>query len=168
MGITELRKARIAAGLCRDCGKVPPVIGNICGPCSWQRKARQVNRAQLLKAKGVCLQCKAPAMPDKTLCKQCMDIAADNARERRKKNKIAVVELYGDKCQECGESDIRCLTVDHINNDGNIDCAGKSKRITSNDFYAKLVKCPKRDDLKLLCANCHYKKDLSPWWYEED
>jgi hypothetical protein len=170
MDRNALRRERIANGLCRDCGNVPPRTGRkICLNCHVARTERQSRRAAKLKASGQCVQCRALAVEGKTLCQQCSDFAIESARHRRRENKLAVIERFGGKCSECGESDIRTLTIDHVNNDGNIECAGKSKRITSVEFYARLVKDARaRIDLKLLCFNCHAKKDLAPWWLKED
>ncbi len=171
MGIAKTRARRIAASLCRDCGGWPLAPAKvICVSCSDKRSARQAARAEKLKEIGICLQCKGKAEPSKTLCKQCSEIAIDDARHRRKRNKLVVIQYFGGKC-ECGESHVACLSVDHINNNGNIDCAGPNKRISSPQWYARLYKQINEGieltGLQLLCFNCHAKKDLAPWWIKE-
>jgi hypothetical protein len=94
-----------------------------------------------------------------------MKNVTDTGKIRRKKNKLFVIEKFGGKCCHCGESDPRTLTLDHTNNNGNVECAGKKKRIRSSDFYAKLIaENIERRDLQLLCFNCHAKKDLFYNW----
>lgn len=56
------------------------------------------------------------------------------------------------KCKECDETDIRVLTIDHINGDG----AEEKKKLGIGDgarFYAYLDKLELRDDLQVLCHN---------------
>ncbi|MGL6008047.1 MAG: hypothetical protein ACRC1D_01175 [Culicoidibacterales bacterium] len=171
---TKLRQERVRSGICRDCGKVPPIESKvICKSCSKKRNDFSREHKQKRKVNGLCTRCGKLHNRNKMLCENCNEKQIEDYRQRRKINKIKVVEYFGGKCCECGESDIRTLSVDHTENNGNVDCLGKNgKRIISPTWYARLVKMI--DDktissqkLQLLCFNCHAKKDLSPWWYND-
>lgn len=112
-----------------------------------------------------CVRCKRSHDRDAKWCKRCTEQQVAYAKERRRRNKLRVIAMFGGACQDCGEDDFRVLTIDHVNNDGHIDCAGPSKRIRPADHYARiLAKFDKwkrvDEDLQLLCFNCHAKKDL--------
>ena len=75
------------------------------------------------------------------------------------KNKITVMNAYGGSCVSCGISDVRYLTIDHLNNDGaeqrrNLGC-GKG-----TTMYRWLIKnlFPKNLGLQVLCYNCNCSK----------
>lgn len=68
--------------------------------------------------------------------------------------KIEVFEKYGNKCSNCGESNIEYLTMDHIKNDGN-----EHRREIGLQIYPWLKRnsYPK-DNFQILCFNCNYVK----------
>lgn len=76
-------------------------------------------------ASGVCMQCCKKHGTGKTICKPCSLRSVDAYRERRKQNKLLVIEYFGGKCLDCGISDIRVLTLHHVKGNGALDCAKK-------------------------------------------
>jgi hypothetical protein len=169
----DRRAGRVKAGLCRDCGINSHKINSpVCEACFIKRQDRQERRKQRLVIKNECLQCKNLTKNKRILCDDCNSIQVKNSRLLRKRNKEFIVNHFGGRCVECGENDIVCLTLDHIDNDGHLEeRKSNGKRINSVDWYRKLCKLivdgktlPRR--LQLLCYNCHAKKDLRPWWYE--
>lgn len=78
-------------------------------------------------------------------------------RKYRKNIRIKIFELLGNKCIRCGETDWRCLQVDHVNNDG----YNERKKIRGSWAYYKhileKIKLGSKD-YQLLCANCNWKK----------
>lgn len=83
------------------------------------------------------------------------------ARRNYLKAKIrALIAYSGGKleCKCCGEKDIRFLTLDHINNDGNKD------RKDGKGGYSYFVRLAKegfpRKDLQILCYNCNCGKRM--------
>ena len=168
------RKKRIEKGLCRDCGVRPPKENSkSCQHCFDVRQKATAEYKKKQIANGICVRCGKPNDREKVvLCTECNELAIEQFRQRRKINKLKVIEYFGGKCKQCGESDIRTLTLDHINNDGKNDCADKNgKRIISPTWYAKLIKQIDKNEvpenhLMLLCFNCHAKKDLKPWWFD--
>jgi hypothetical protein len=71
----------------------------------------------------------------------------------RRKLKIAVLNHYGDSCNECGEDNFYYLTIDHINNDGNID--RKNGLSSGHNFYHWLIKNNFPPQFRTLCFNCN-------------
>lgn len=83
-----------------------------------------------------------------------------NASRRRsnRRKKIAALHRYGGKCRCCGEEQWPFLTFQHINADG-----GKERRsngyIRGAEWYNELLNNPVRDDIEVLCWNCHASED---------
>ena len=173
--ILDARWKRIEAGLCRDCGLAPHENGRVvCDICheNRSRNGKKFKAAQI--AKGLCAKCgNINENTGKFLCNLCLAKQIERMRVRRKENKEFIINYFGGKCKECGEKDIRCLSLDHVNNDGYLDKKSSSgNRQVTPTWYAKLVKLIKSKkelprELQLLCFNCHAKKDLSPWWYDD-
>ena len=81
---------------------------------------------------------------------------------RNKKTKLEVFTHYGGnppKCSQCGITDIRVLTIDHINNDG----AKHRREIGSyagTSFYLWLRVHNYPEGYQVLCWNCNWIKRL--------
>lgn len=79
-----------------------------------------------------------------------------NERARIEKFKMRFVvfkEIYDGKCENCGNTVLEFLTLDHINNDG-----GKLRKEgqTSANLYRNILNSGKRDPtLRPLCSNCN-------------
>jgi len=75
-------------------------------------------------------------------------------RIRRFKEKIEVLKHYGGECVCCGETEIRFLTIDHI------DGGGTKQRndIRGTNFYYFLKKNNYPSGYQILCANCNMAK----------
>lgn len=170
----QLRYNRISVGICRDCGSEPFLEDKVvCQKCSDKRKIVSFNRHRRRLKEGECAVCGKTHDRKKTLCKECSDARIEEMRHKRKEIKIFIVNYFGNKCKECGEIDIRCLSLDHVNNDGYLDKkSSKGNRQVTPTWYAKLYKLIKNNkplprELQLLCFNCHAKKDLKPWWFDD-
>ena len=163
----RFRQSRIEAGLCRDCGLVPPIAGKVvCADCS---KKRSENGGKYRKNKifnGICSLCnKINDRPGKRLCSTCTELQVEKSKKRRRNVKLLVVAHFGGSCSICGENDLRCLCLHHVNEDGFEDRkANNSKgKMNTVDFYARLARKIKNDEmieppLELLCLNCHAKR----------
>lgn len=79
----------------------------------------------------------------------------DGLRRLRLRAKQDVVAGYGGACVCCGETEIRFLTIDHIDKDGKKERAEKFKN--SHVLYRWLIKngFPK-DRYRLMCMNCNW------------
>lgn len=76
------------------------------------------------------------------------------------------LQRYGGTCMcpcGCRESDLRVLQVDHVNGGGNRE----REDLRGLRFATRLVNEPIRDDLRLLCANCHVRITLHGGCTEE-
>lgn len=62
------------------------------------------------------------------------------------------ISQLGGKCAECGNNDYRVLQFDHIDGGGDADRGGRNQ---NNRSVMREVRDGKRDDIQLLCANCH-------------
>lgn len=168
---TLRRKARLSKGLCQDCGKRPKrnAISPVCKRCAAVRFEYSKNLNSERTSKGTCAACnKRSARKGKTLCAKCAELGVERARQRRKTIKEFLVSKLGGKCVDCGESDIRVLTIDHKNNDG-VEHRRKLNTRAGAVFYQKLyrefrIQLLHKYLLQLLCFNCHAKKDLVSWW----
>lgn len=169
--MTEIRAQRVADGLCRSCGLIPPAEGKlVCIPCREIEGERAKNYRKRLLEQGLCSCCRQPYNGDKTVCPTCMEARGDSQRDSRKANKELIYKHFGGKCAHCNETDIVVMTLDHVDNDGYLDKQSiNGKRVVTPTWYAKLAKLikegkPLERNLQMLCFNCHARKDLTPWW----
>lgn len=78
----------------------------------------------------------------------------ENLLRRRAEWKAAAVVALGGCCVCCGETHVDYLQFDHIDED-----ASKDVGIRSQTLFRQ-VALRLRDDIQLLCANCHQVKSL--------
>lgn len=78
-------------------------------------------------------------------------------QQYREKVRLEVLNHYGTSCKCCGESDIRFLTIDHIDNNGN-----EHRRVDNNakNIYTWLKKHGFPDRFQVLCFNCNLAKKI--------
>ena len=82
---TRRRKARRASGLCRRCGRRPPVEGGAaCAPCRETRRAAERALYASRKAAGLCTRCGGPTTDGCAQCAPCAVLEAERARPERK------------------------------------------------------------------------------------
>ena len=75
---------------------------------------------------------------------------------RRKEN---VCKAYGGKCACCGEDRIEFLTIDHINNNGNIHRQTKGLS-PGTQSYLWLMREGFPEGFQVLCYNCNNAKHI--------
>ena len=110
----------------------------------------------------------------RSYCKTC-DRARNKAeclsKKRARKNrhnaatKQKIMEYYSGGsvvCARCGFSDVRALSIDHINNDG----AQHRRQVGSNNVYAWIVRNGFPDGFQVLCMNCQFIKEAEKRAYE--
>ena len=74
--------------------------------------------------------------------------------------KPLVINHYGGKCSCCGVSLLSFLTIDHINNNGNI--FRKEHNLPGGvRFYKWIVKNNYPNDLQVLCWSCNSSKAMN-------
>lgn len=141
MGTAKTRYDRLKkAGLCTVCGKEKTTNGHIrCKECKakaslatkvWTHKDRQRYLEQTRKI----------------------------SKKTKRTLKQFVINAYGGKCSCCGETILAFLSIDHVNNDGNIE--RKELGFIGTSFYAylKRIGCPQDGRYQVLCMNCQFGK----------
>lgn len=79
-------------------------------------------------------------------------------RRARLNLKLRVFAHYGLKCVRCGFTDVRALSIDHVNGGG---CAHRQQiGKHGTGFYQWLVRNGFPDGYQTLCMNCQYIKKL--------
>ena len=72
------------------------------------------------------------------------------------KCRVETIKAYGGKCKCCGETEIKFLSIDHVNNNGKEDRklhGGGTKFY----FYLRRMGYPKKG-YQILCYNCNFAK----------
>jgi hypothetical protein len=126
-----LRQKRFENGLCIYCGSSNYLKGK--------------------KGCQICLKKKSEATSRYSKNNQ------ERIKLRNKRLRKEVLEKYGGRCVCCDEVKWEFLTIDHINNDGNIERIQKygSQSGSSLSFFYELKRKPIRSDLQVLCYNCN-------------
>lgn len=156
--------------ICLDCGSTAvtkqTVKMTLCAPCWQARRECQKRRNAELNARGLCSKCKDSLDGNQTHCPRCVTRIVNAARKRRKLTKVFIVGHFGGKCQDCGELDIRTLTLDHVNGDGaehRRRLSGGTSRVWRDVEVAIRANRPPPYEFRLLCMNCHAKKTFGEW-----
>ena len=162
--MTKLQKERIDAGLCAYCGK--PRDGKskwYCTVCSKAKYQYQRQRLVKIDAMGICRTCGKPK--DNTRYVNCLSCVTKNramTMQWRTGLKREVYEAYGGfVCACCGETNPGFLTLDHINNDGNIHrrTLGRGDvRVGSVMMFKALKDAGFPPGFQVLCYNCNMGK----------
>lgn len=105
-------QARIDAGLCKICGKVPPLPGiRYCEVCREKqigyRKKRDENekkQVEIWKAEGLCTKCGEPVLPGYTVCERHYVGYMPKAQEETKKEQKDTISEINAKAREMGLS----------------------------------------------------------------
>lgn len=127
----QIWEERLEKGLCRYCGANPHDIGSkTCIPCKKARYLKYKNQAYM---------------------------SPERQKAYRKQIRTEVLQKYGGKCACCSETTEEFLTIDHMNDDGNVERRKLfgSQSGYSHSFYLKLRREEKRSDLQVLCYNCN-------------
>jgi predicted restriction endonuclease len=88
--------------------------------------------------------------------KRYTNIDCERVKARQLRIRLEVLDHYDNKCACCGETIAQFLTVDHINNDGNIHRKNMSGSGSKIYFWLKKNNYP--DGFQILCYNCNCAK----------
>lgn len=138
-------------------------------------KNNRKKRWQERENNNKCIYCgNNPPKNNRKGCENCLkkkvDASVKFCKNNKKSNaqyrlliKYDVIQKYGNKCKCCNESQILFLTIDHKNNDGNVDRLKNFgiKNPPTISWYLKLRRELIRDDLQVLCFNCNLGKSLN-------
>lgn len=111
-----------------------------------------------VKASGLCMSCRVPGKPRVygLLCVGC----GLTEKHRALRIKKEVMDLYGGKCECCGETHIAFLTIDHINHDGQ-ELRNTGKQTGGGSFYKRLRRQPRDPSLQVMCFNCNLARRVT-------
>jgi hypothetical protein len=112
------------------------------------------------KSEGRCVNCGDYNLATTTRCFECNEAQLARSKKFRDKRKKIVFEHFGNRCVCCGETNPLFLTIDHINNNGNIE-RKKNKMYNYNNFYTWIIQHNFPDDLQVLCWNCNMGKAIN-------
>jgi len=82
------------------------------------------------------------------------EMARKYQNEYRQKVRENLVMAYGGKCVCCGETEMKFLALDHINNDG----SKQRKKIGTGIQMYLYIKRNMPNDIQVLCHNCNLAK----------
>lgn len=118
-------------------------------------------RYDKLKELGLCKGCMTPL--EDLAIRHCTKCRLKNAAGIKKLNtslKLKAFEMYGGcKCNCCGIDTIAFLTIDHVNNDGNIH--RREDKQAKNNMYRWLAKNNYPEGFQVLCWNCNMGKQIN-------
>ena len=94
------------------------------------------------------------------VCRECVSKLASNRREQIKRKVLTHYSSFPPVCIRCGYTDIRALSIDHINGGGNQERKALFGSIHSGgrNFYAWLIENHYPDGYQVLCMNCQWLK----------
>jgi len=116
-----------------------------------KNNARARRRREELKVLNLCGSCGKAPRTSKYSCDACRVRSRESQKRSIGRAKAQVFEAYGNKCNCCGEVNLKFLTVDHVLNDCYLD-----RYTRGSAWYRRVLKlgCPK-DRYQLLCFNCN-------------
>lgn len=77
---------------------------------------------------------------------------AKQSRKSKAKLKNQLFKMYGHECVLCGFADKRALTLDHINNNGNME----RKELGERGVYYRARDNYLPNEYRILCMNCQF------------
>jgi len=81
-----------------------------------------------------------------------------NSYKYRQVRREKLFEIYGNKCACCGESNPLFLSIDHINNDGNMH---RKKLGCTSNVWRDMINHPDKTKYQTLCFNCNFGKRMN-------
>lgn len=77
---------------------------------------------------------------------------AKQSREAKKRQRKKIFDLYGHKCNLCGFTDKRALTLDHIKNNG----SEERRELGERGVYSRALEKYRPNEYRILCMNCQF------------
>ena len=121
----------------------------------WRKDKGQVLNDRLSSLRKQKLAKMSPEEQKEFRAKESAKVKADSDRIKDK-----VFTAYGWNCACCGESQRLFLSLDHVNNDGYLDRAGKYRK-SSISTYRKVMKSGFPSTYQVLCMNCNFGKRMN-------
>lgn len=146
--------------ICKRCMASKPIS-------SFGSKGRRLKNGQLQRsnicrkcvksassANNQCVECSRPVVSGQRRCEFHGSQRSKYVSKKRAAAKRVVFDHYGPKCNYCGESREVFLTLDHVNDDGNVH----RRTVSTAQIYHWLVKNEFPDEFQILCYNCNCAK----------
>jgi len=154
---TITRLNRKSNNLCDCCGG--PRIDSKARCPSCRSKLAENRKSDRLRRKsaGLCYNCNEPAQSG-GYCESCKKKKNDAVKIWTEKLRLEVLQHYSGgtpKCACCGETEIRFLSIDHINGGG----IEHRKRINGS-IYLWLRRNNYPEGYRILCHNCNFSYGL--------
>lgn len=141
---------RLRRGICSRCGKKSLPNLSRCADCREIQNSRMRDKVARRRTEGRCLQCERFAVFGFKHCIVCKARVVNFRRWER----AWVFSYYDNKCAKCGETDWRCLSIDHVNGGGR----RHKKQEGFDSIYRWLLQQGFPQGFQLLCMNCQWKK----------
>jgi len=140
----EFNRNRILTKLCLICGNKIDNEFQICSIC----KIKNLNSREKRLSLGKCSSCgKKREFLEKVLCNLCSNKEAEKHFLLKKE----VMQVYGGKCQCCGDSGLGRLSIDHIKENG----AEHRRQLKTSSIYKWLKKNNYPKEFRVLCMSCN-------------
>lgn len=147
---------------------------NFCFKCF---NAYRRDLARKRKESGLCTHCGQPRDREGAVCSKCLEkkktyITSDNRlswnmarRQVRWNLKKEVMEKLGGKCVICGITDLRLLTINHLNGRG----LSRTLDANSEEFYKAILRGERKDvDVRCYNHNILYEYERGNRWQPEE
>lgn len=151
-------KRKVAKNFCKHIENGRWYVTSTCKACDADRvRTRRIS----WKENGLCFYCGDGAIKGRRYCQK--HLIYNTARKKRQEQRCRdrVFKVYGSVCACCGESEASFLTIDHINNDGNVH----RKKIGCNRGGYRFYLWTERNGfpkfLQILCWNCNEGKRVN-------
>lgn len=149
---------------CLRCKKPQNTEYKLCHNCRAMARRRTVRR----RTNGICTFCgKNPPRPGFMICPICSEKKKIYKRTRTQREKDLVFAAYGGyRCNCCGETEPKFLSIDHINNDGaehkrqlNLTKnKHRNDRTNGSNWYQTIIRLGFPPIFQILCMNCNCGK----------
>jgi hypothetical protein len=121
---------------------------------NWREANREKAREQAREYRNRKL---ANASPEEEAAFRAVEAANTKRNQDRRKNEVFTA-YGGYRCACCGETERLFLSIDHINNDGNVERKSGAYRSSGTAFYLWLCKQKFPLGYQVLCMNCQVGK----------
>lgn len=81
----------------------------------------------------------------------------EKSRLKNQEKRKTLLWLLGGKCVRCGETDFRCLQLDHVNGGGHQEFLKLRNRVNYVNYQFDQIQSGSIK-YQILCANCNWKK----------
>jgi ferric-dicitrate binding protein FerR (iron transport regulator) len=120
----------------------------------WREANREKSRVHAREWRNRKL---AEASPEEQAAIRAAEALKTKRNQDRRKDQVFAA-YGGYRCACCGESERMFLSIDHVNNDGNVERKSGAYRSSGTAFYLWLVKQQFPPGYQVLCMNCQIGK----------